>query len=91
MNKELTHITAMYKITDALLNKSLGLIDEKHYHVRPNDTANSFLWVVGHITGSRYGVARELGVEEEYPYLELFNQKAEPQESSAYPSMDEIK
>jgi len=66
------------------------MANEADLYDRPMDKANSLHWVAGHLAASRYTVAKMLGVEAEFPKAQLFDYGAEPQDPSAYPTIEEI-
>ena len=91
MHPTLAHIAGMYQINQSLVDKSLGLVEKSALDARPMDKANSYSFILGHITGARYEVAELLGVKEDFPYARLYNRGVEPRDPSEYPSVDKLK
>lgn len=90
MNQQLKPIVDLYNINTNLFLKALDMAEEKDIFDRPLDKANSLHWVAGHLTASRFTVAKMLGLEIEFPKAELFDNGAEPQDPSVYPTIKEI-
>jgi len=91
MHPKMAHIAGLYQVTGRLFNKALSEIKPPDIAVRPQDRANSFLFVAGHITAHRFKVAAMLGLEDKWAPEKLFDMGAEVKEPSVYPSLDEIK
>ena len=84
-------IAELYDVSGRLALKALNEMKPDDLAARPLDKANSFQWVFGHITASRYGLAQTLGLEEKVSWEKLYEFGAELQDQTAYPSIDEIK
>ena len=91
MNQKMTYIANLYKVNTGLVIKALEMSNASEHHTRIGDKANSFHWIAGHLTASRFTVANMLGLNEQFPNDELFSFGSEPKDPSAYQSIDEIK
>jgi uncharacterized damage-inducible protein DinB len=83
-------VTELYTVSERLALKAFGEMKPEDMYVRPNDKANSFHWVFGHITSSRYGLAKALGLNEDFAWEKLYDMGADVYDASAYPSIDEL-
>ncbi len=90
MNPQLKPIVDLYNVNTNLFLKALDMAEEKDLFDRPLGKANSLHWVAGHLTATRFTIAKMLGLEVEFPKAQLFDYGAEPQEPSTYPTIDEI-
>lgn len=84
-------IAELYDVSERLALKALSEMKPDDLYSRPIDQANSFHWVFGHITASRYGLAKTLGLAESVSWEKLYDRGAELQDQTAYASIDEIK
>ncbi len=91
MNPRIKLVTELYEISERLALKALGAAKPEDLYARPLDKANSFHWVFGHITASRYGLAKCLGMNENVAWEKLYEYGAELHDRSAYPTIDELK
>jgi len=83
-------VTELYTLSEWMALRAFGGMKPEDMSVRPNDKANSFHWVFGHITASRYSLAKTLGLNENVTWGKLFDRGEEVHDASAYPSIDEI-
>ncbi|HSH00823.1 MAG TPA: DinB family protein [candidate division Zixibacteria bacterium] len=81
----------LFRLNAMLVHNALKDIDPEHLTVRPNDTVNSFAWLLGHITRARFGIARLCGLDVEVPFGELFARGQGAGDSDDYPSIDTLK
>lgn len=91
MHPKMIHIAGLYQVTERLFDKALKSVKPDDLHTRPQDRANSFLFIAGHITASRYSVAALLGVKEVWPPMNKFEMGAQVKDPSVYPPLAEIK
>ena len=91
MNPRIKLVTELYEVSERLALKALNEAKPDDLYERPLDKANSFHWVFGHITASRYGLAQSLGLNESVSWEKLYEFGAEVQDFGAYPSIDELK
>ncbi|MCP4203453.1 MAG: DinB family protein [bacterium] len=73
---------------------SLGLSDlsqEDAVHRLKNGDGSSIAYLVGHITSSRYGLLKSLGVASENPFQDLHGAGVGSKDGSAYPPITELK
>lgn len=59
--------------------------------VRVPEAGNSAMWLWAHLTNSRCGLARMLGVERDLFHPELFGRGSELVDPSEYPSVEELR
>jgi uncharacterized damage-inducible protein DinB len=83
-------VTEQYTVSERLALKAFGEMKPEDMYVRPIDKANSFHWVFGHITSSRYGLAKMLGLKESVAWDKLYERGADVYDASVYPTIDEI-
>ena len=90
MNPQLKPIVNLYNVNTNLFLKALDMANEADLYDRPLGKANSLHWIAGHLTVTRFMVAKMLGLQVEFPKAQLFEFGAEPQDPSAYPTIEEI-
>ena len=81
---------AMFRQNGFFLPKSFEGTTAEEWNRRPNETSNSLLWEVGHITWARGSTLRFLGVEWSTPWLKEFARGKSATEVSQYPSPEEL-
>ena len=91
MNPRIKLIVEVYSVSEALVLKAVGQAKEADLFIRPLDKGNSFHWVFGHITATRYSLAQALGLKASVAWEKLFEYGAETIDRAEYPSLDEIK
>jgi uncharacterized damage-inducible protein DinB len=91
MNPRIKLSVELYHLNEYLTLKALKEADAGSLDTRPLDKANSFAWIFGHITGSRFQIGKQLGLKNEFKWTELYNMRADVKEPDAYPSIDELK
>ena len=74
-----------------LIIKAIDDIDESSQFIRPDKKGNSINWVMGHITSTRFFLPTLLGSDIKCPFGEIYDQKKELLEDSAYPNLNELK
>lgn len=83
-------VTELYAVSERLALKALGEMKPEDLFVRPDDKANSFHWVFGHITSSRFGLAKALGLNDDVAWGKLYDMGADVYDASTYPPFEEI-
>jgi hypothetical protein len=91
MNPRIKLVVNQYNVNRALVLKALEMADGTDLSDRPMDKANSFAWVFGHITASRFTLVKGFGMDVEFDPNKLYEFGAEIEDQSAYPRLDEIK
>jgi uncharacterized damage-inducible protein DinB len=91
MNPRIKLSVELYTLNEHLALKALGEAKPETLDDRPLDKANSFAWIFGHITGSRFQVARMIGLDKEFPWGDVYNMGTEVKSSDSYPSVDKLK
>jgi uncharacterized damage-inducible protein DinB len=81
---------AMFKQNGVFLPKSFEGMTTEEWNRRPNETSNSLLWEVGHITWARGRTLHFLGVEWSKPWLNEFARGKSAADVSQYPSAEEL-
>lgn len=82
---------ALYRLNSDLALRAIADVEPKNLTIRPNDTMNSFTWILGHITRTRYGIAKMCGLKVEIPFGKTFARGEAAGDSATYPSIGEIK
>ena len=90
MNPSMAPLIEIYRVNNMLLPNAVKDVKEEHFGVKPNDKANSLLWVVGHLASSRFMVMSMAGHDEKCPWGELFGGEIQPGDVESYPAMSEI-
>ncbi|MBU0985337.1 MAG: hypothetical protein KKA42_15800, partial [candidate division Zixibacteria bacterium] len=60
--------TAQFKLGTALLPLLVKGITEEHTMVRPGDIGNSINFIVGHVTATRFSLARTIGLDAQFEW-----------------------
>ncbi len=87
------HVINLGKGTQGLLAGALGGIPADKLCDQSKGQKNHPLWVAGHLTLARAGLAKELGVPVQVPpnWMALFNSGTSPtSDASTYPSLGEV-
>ena len=90
MNSATDVLAGIFRVNNALIERSLEGIDAKDLTVRPEGRTNSFQFLLGHITTYRYSVSRMLAGELTCPFGDLFIRGTQPLAASEYPEVREI-
>lgn len=90
MHPKLEAAFNILKTDSFLINTCLKDLKEEDAYTRPNGTGNSLLFLVGHITASRYSIAKLLGVEKQFPWPEIFSRGVEVSDDTTYPKLTEV-
>jgi uncharacterized damage-inducible protein DinB len=69
---QITAAAAMFRQNGALLPKSFEGMTAEEWNRRPNQTTNSMLWLVGHVTWARGRTLHYLGVDWSKPWVNEF-------------------
>jgi hypothetical protein len=80
----------IYKRNETMLAKALEGFAGEQWLCRPQDSSNSDLWILGHITWARSRALKLLGVSWTAPWLVYFERGSKPEDASHYPSCDEV-
>jgi len=91
MNPRIKLPVGLFNVSDPIVLKAVDQVQESDLFIRPLDKGNSFHWVFGHITATRYGLAQALGVKASVAWEKLFEYGVEVVDRSEYPSLEEIK
>ncbi|HOX27038.1 MAG TPA: DinB family protein [Candidatus Krumholzibacteria bacterium] len=76
MDPRLISIAATFAKNDQLVPATLAGVSDQHYRAIVLPGTNPMAWILGHLTGSRHGIDRLLGGDEEYPYGDRFRRGA---------------
>jgi uncharacterized damage-inducible protein DinB len=90
MIPRLEYTADLYRINTGLFRRATELLDVTDIDHRPLGTGNSFRFLTGHITFYRHSIAATLGLRVAFPWSQLFDLGASPQNPSKYPSLDEL-
>jgi len=90
MNSAMAPLIEIYRANNMLLFNAVKDVKEQHIGVRPDDKANSILWIAGHLTASRFFVMSMAGHDEKCAWGELFGGEIKPGDEDKYPAMSEI-
>lgn len=81
--------TAQMRISSNLVRRSIDGLTRDEL-VRVPEAGNSAIWLWAHLTNSRCGLARMLGVERELFHPDLFGRGSELIDPAEYPSTEAI-
>jgi hypothetical protein len=86
-----------FDLQTRLFNNVLEGIADAIGNERLNDQVNHLQWIAGHLTNARYNFAPMLGINESFPYKELYTDASKPPPNNramdvtvTYPSLSEI-
>ena len=90
MIPRLEYTADLYRINTGLFRRATELLDVTDIDHRPQGTGNSFRFLTGHITLYRHSIAAALGLRVAFPWTQLFDLGARPQDASKYPPLDDL-
>lgn len=79
-----------FRMNTHFLGKAVKDLSQEEWMLRPNDTSNHMLWIVGHVIWSRGAVLGRFGTTWSKPWFALFSRGAKLDESGAYPEPEEV-
>ncbi len=91
MHNSIAQVADQFKLQTGVIDRILDGIPEGHLVTRPDDRANSILFILGHITVSRYAIVQLLGSKENFAHNALFERGAKVLPASEYPPFSEVK
>lgn len=72
LSPRLTVATQNFNMNASLLKQGLAGLSDREWCLRPNDSTNNMLWLVGHMTWARTMVMRRLGDHWTTPWMQLY-------------------
>jgi uncharacterized damage-inducible protein DinB len=90
MHDRLQPVVQGFLVGDNLFERALSGVSDEHMRTRIDQRGNSLLWLAGHITTSRYAVARLVGLPDKCPFGELFARGTPLKPDEEYPPIKEI-
>jgi uncharacterized damage-inducible protein DinB len=85
------YIDGMFKTNTGLVKKATEGIPAEQWLLKPGDTSNHLLWIMGHLVWSRGNILRTLGSSWELSWAKQFSRGATCGDPSEYPPMEEIR
>lgn len=90
MIDEIAYAATLFKLNSAMLAKVSEGITPEEWTRRPSDTANSMLWIAGHLLWARSRCARMLGSQWEQEWMKQFERGAKPGDGASYPTPETL-
>lgn len=90
MDEAIRGAVELFVVGDDLIPKALEGLSREQLLARPGAESNPMIWLWGHLTNTRCGLLRMLGVEHPLFHAELFGLGSEILSDDAYPSAEEI-
>jgi uncharacterized damage-inducible protein DinB len=87
---ELVTAAHIYRRNESFLAKAIEGLTAEQWQTRPGDSANSALWIVGHMVWARSRVLKLLGVSWTAPWLPLFERGSKPVDPAQYPPSEQV-
>ena len=87
---ELVTTAHIFKRNEAMLAKAIDGLTPGQWTARPQETANSALWILGHIAWARAMALKFLGAPWTAPWFAHFARGSKPEDASQYPAADEV-
>ncbi len=91
-------VTKQFLLQTRLFNNVLEGIEDRKGSDRVSEFVNHLQWIAGHLTNSRYRLAPGLGLSNNFPFADVYNDFSQPpphnraiDSSIEYPSLTEIK
>jgi hypothetical protein len=91
-------VSKQFTLQSRLFNNVLDGVADPKGSERLSDYVNHLQWIAGHLTNSRYRLAPLLGLVNNFPYTEIYNDLSQPpphnrtiDPSVKYPSLTDIK
>lgn len=79
MDPRITPAAQQFAVSANRVNKAIEGLDEATLLKRPDPSANSMLWVLGHVAATRVGLMRMLGAERPLAFDNRFGKGSEPE------------
>jgi uncharacterized damage-inducible protein DinB len=80
----------IFKRNEAMLAKAIDGLTPDQWTARPQESANSALWILGHIVWARAMALKLLGVPWTAPWFAHFARGSKPEDAAGYPAADEV-
>jgi hypothetical protein len=90
VSPSVTPVLEIIKLDTRLFEKALGGLDRQALVRRVVEHANPMIWIAGHLTSTRFGMAAFLGGSQESPFGPAFGRGAQVPDESALPSAEEV-
>jgi len=90
METDFGYISGMFKTNTDLVGKATVGIPAEQWMLKPGETSNHLLWVMGHLIWSRGNILRTLDVDWKLSWAKQFARGAKPEEILQYPQVDEV-
>jgi uncharacterized damage-inducible protein DinB len=90
VNASLFPILEVVKLNSGLLEKGLCDLDRPALVRRPLENVNPILWIAGHLTWARYGMASFLGAKLAFPLPPMFAKGAAVEADAALPEAEAL-
>ena len=87
---EMTTTAHIFERNQSMLAKAIAGFTAEQWIRRPQEGANSALWILGHIVWSRSRALHMIGYTWTKPWLSLFERGSKPLAASEYPSPEEV-
>lgn len=91
MGADFHYVDSMFKTNTSLVTKAIEGIPPEHWSLKPGDSSNHLLWVIGHLIWSRGNILKTLGSEGALPWAPLFARGAKLADTHEYPQVEEVR
>jgi uncharacterized damage-inducible protein DinB len=79
-----------FSLNTGSLEKAVADLSPEQWLGRPSDHSNHIAWIVGHVIWARQALINRVGGQWSCPGIEVFARSAKLEESSSYPSPEEL-
>ncbi len=90
MNARVQPVAAVYQASDGMFCRALAGLTREQGLARLVGDANPLLWIAAHVTVTRYGLARMLGVDRPRPWGARFARGSEVGDPATLPDAAEV-
>jgi hypothetical protein len=90
VDSQIANAAGSFRMNAELFERSLEGLSPEEWRACPNESANAFIWIAGHIVWARSRAIGFLGSSWSRPWLPLFARGAKAAEPDQYPTPEEI-
>ena len=91
MDTEFSFVDGMFKTNTGLVMKATEGIPSEQWLLKPGESSNHLMWMMGHLIWSRGNILRTLGTDWKLSWAKQFARGMEPEEIREYPKAEEVR
>jgi len=91
MDTEFSFVDGMFKTNTGLVMKATEGIPSEQWLLKPGESSNHLMWMMGHLIWSRGNILRTLGTDWKLSWAKQFARGMKPGEIRDYPKVEEVR